>query len=122
MLSLGILEDPVEALAGQATTTDEEVRRVAQFLRLLRVVKMLRIIRIFKLGRHHSGLKALGRTCETSTLHSLTFCPVANCHKEMGMLSLFLFMGVLIFSSLMYTFEYDAPQQSSIKTMLDAYW
>ena len=37
------------------------------------------------------------------------------------MLFLFLFMGVLIFSSLVYVFENDDPD-STFKTMLDAYW
>ena len=37
------------------------------------------------------------------------------------MLFLFLFMGVLIFSSLVYVFENDDPDSSFI-TMLDAYW
>ena len=37
------------------------------------------------------------------------------------MLFLFLFMGVLIFSSLVYVFEND-ENGSSFVTMLDAYW
>ena len=37
------------------------------------------------------------------------------------MLFLFLFMGVLIFSSLVYVFEND-EKDSSFVTMLDAYW
>ena len=37
------------------------------------------------------------------------------------MLFLFLFMGVLIFSSLVYVFEND-DLDSSFNTMLDAYW
>ena len=36
---------------------------------------------------------------------------VKNCYKELGMLTLFLSMGVLIFSSLIYTFEHDDPDQ-----------
>merc|ERR1712037_846351 len=91
------------------SSTDEEVRRIAQFFRLIRIVKMFRIIRIFKLARHSGALKALGKT-------------IKNCYKELGMLTLFLSMGVLIFSSLIYTFEHDDPDQDTMETMLDAYW
>jgi len=89
-------------------TSDEEVRRIGQFFRLLRIIKMFRIVRIFKLARHSGALKALGKT-------------LTNCYRELGMLFLFLFMGVLIFSSLVYVFENDDPD-SSFSTMLDAYW
>ena len=51
--------------AGYEDSDDEEnrtenandVRRIAQFFRLLRIVKTLRIIRIFKLARHSTGLQ-----------------------------------------------------------------
>ena len=50
----------------------EDVRRIAQFFRLLRIVKLFRIIRIFKLARHVGALKALGKTSrETRTGHFL---------------------------------------------------
>jgi len=89
-------------------TSDDEVRRIGQFFRLLRIIKMFRIVRIFKLAKHSGALKALGKT-------------LRNCYRELGMLFLFLFMGVLIFSSLVYVFENDDPD-SSFNTMLDAYW
>lgn len=44
-----------------------------------------------------------------------------NSYKELGLLMLFLAMGVLIFSSLAYVFEKD-DSNSSFRTMMDAYW
>ena len=85
-----------------------DVRRIAQFFRLLRIVKTLRIIRIFKLARHSTGLQALGHTMRSN-------------YKELGLLILFLGMGAIMFSSLVYVFEND-DKESSFRTMLDAYW
>ena len=98
--------------------------RIAQFFRLLRIIKLFRIIRIFKLARHIGALKALGKTCKHSVSQSESsdnFVTVRNSYRELGMLFLFLFMGVLIFSSLVYVFEND-EESSSFVTMLDAYW
>ena len=52
-----------------------EVRRIAQFFRIMRIV------RIFKLARHSTGLQSLGYTLK-------------NSYKELGLLMLFLTIGV----------------------------
>ena len=52
-----------------------EVRRIAQFFRIMRIV------RIFKLARHSTGLQSLGYTFKQS-------------YKELGLLILFLTIGV----------------------------
>ena len=60
------------ALVSEDSQDLVEVRRIAQFFRLLRIVKLFRIIRIFKLARHVGALKALGKTSrETRTGHFL---------------------------------------------------
>ena len=78
---------------------------------------MLRRIPIKSINDKFYDLKIL----EIYVSNSLNVCTVKNCYRELGMLFLFLFMGVLIFSSLVYVFENDDPDSTFI-TMLDAYW
>ncbi|XP_048881983.1 potassium voltage-gated channel subfamily V member 1 [Brienomyrus brachyistius] len=79
----------VENLHGGSTEL-ENVGRVVQVLRLMRSFRML------KLGRHSTGLKSLGMT-------------IAQCYEEVGLLMLFLSVGISIFATVEYAVEHDAP-------------
>lgn len=62
--------------------------------RILTLFKVLRILRIFKLARHFTGLKSLGYTMSESK-------------REIGLLTMFLIIAVLLFSNLAYYAEKD---------------
>lgn len=79
----------VEQLYGGSTEL-ENVGKIVQILRLLRSLRML------KLGRHSTGLKSLGMT-------------IALCYEEVGLLLLFLSVGISIFSSVEYAVEHTVP-------------
>ena len=75
---------------------------------MARITKALRVIRVFKLARHSIGLKALGNTL-TSNI------------RELGLLFLLLFIGAIMFASLVFVFEKDT-KDTTFRTMFDAYW
>ncbi|XP_034729686.1 potassium voltage-gated channel subfamily V member 1 [Etheostoma cragini] len=90
----------VESLHGGSTEL-ENMGRVVQVLRLLRSLRML------KLGRHSTGLKSLGLT-------------IAECYEEVGLLLLFLGVGISIFATVVFTLERDLP--ATTFTSVPAAW
>ncbi|KAM8735678.1 potassium voltage-gated channel subfamily V member 1 [Acanthopagrus schlegelii] len=90
----------VENLHGGSTEL-ENMGRVVQVLRLLRSLRML------KLGRHSTGLKSLGMT-------------IAQCYEEVGLLLLFLGVGISIFATVVFTLEHDLP--ATTFTSVPAAW
>ncbi|XP_062255026.1 potassium voltage-gated channel subfamily V member 1 [Platichthys flesus] len=90
----------VESLHG-GTSELENMGRVVQVLRLLRSLRML------KLGRHSTGLKSLGTT-------------IAQCYEEVGLLLLFLGVGISIFAMVVFTLEHDLP--ATTFTSVPAAW
>uniref|UniRef100_A0A3Q2EHZ2 Potassium voltage-gated channel modifier subfamily V member 1 n=1 Tax=Cyprinodon variegatus TaxID=28743 RepID=A0A3Q2EHZ2_CYPVA len=90
----------VESLHGGSTEL-ENMGRVVQVLRLLRTLRML------KLGRHSTGLKSLGMT-------------IAQCYEEVGVLLLFLSVGISIFATVVFALEHDLP--ATTFTSVPAAW
>ncbi|KAM8966669.1 potassium voltage-gated channel subfamily V member 1 [Pelodytes ibericus] len=91
----------VETCYGESTEL-ENVGRIVQILRLLRSLRML------KLGRHSTGLKSLGMT-------------IAQCYEEVGLLLLFLSVGISIFSALEYAVEFNVPD-TTFTSVPSAWW
>nr|XP_020473072.1 potassium voltage-gated channel subfamily V member 1 isoform X2 [Monopterus albus] len=90
----------VECLHG-GTTELENMGRVVQVLRLLRSLRML------KLARHSTGLKSLGMT-------------ITQCYEEVGLLLLFLSVGISIFATTIFALEHDFP--ATTFTSVPAAW
>ncbi|KAM4706030.1 delayed-rectifier potassium channel regulatory subunit KCNS2 [Rhinophrynus dorsalis] len=88
-------------LVVESSPTLANLGRVAQVLRLMR------IFRILKLARHSTGLRSLGATLKYS-------------YKEVGLLLLYLSVGISIFSVVAYTIERE--ENDGLATIPACWW
>ncbi|KAJ3597779.1 hypothetical protein NHX12_001296 [Muraenolepis orangiensis] len=73
---------------------------LANLGRAAQVLRLMRIFRILKLARHSTGLRSLGATLK-------------NSYKEVGLLLLYLAVGVSFFSVMAYTVEKEDSEDLS---------
>ncbi|XP_071009258.1 potassium voltage-gated channel subfamily V member 2-like [Oncorhynchus clarkii lewisi] len=86
----------------------ETVGRVGKLGQVLRIMRLMRIFRILKLARHSTGLRAFGFT-------------LRQCYQQVGCLFLFIAMGILTFSAMVYTVEHDV-HQTNFTSIPHAWW
>ena len=109
-LTLFVIDAPgtMDENAGPVENGEKEDNAFDEIRRAVQVFRIMRILRIFKLARHSTGLQSLAFTVKTS-------------YKEMGLLLMFLAMGVLIFSSLLYFAEKD-EKGTAFGSIPETFW
>lgn len=78
-------------------------------LLIFRCLRTVTVLRILKLSRYSKDLRILGNT-------------LLSAKKELFMLSLFLFVSVLVYSSLLYQVEHDEPNTKFTSVPATMWW
>ncbi|XP_028295612.1 potassium voltage-gated channel subfamily S member 3-like [Gouania willdenowi] len=95
----------LETADEEAAEENEDLENVGKVVQVLR---LMRVLRILKLARHSVGLRALGAT-------------VRHSYHEVGLLLLFLSVGIAIFSALIYFAEKE-EEVTDLGTIPSGWW
>ncbi|CAL4062781.1 unnamed protein product, partial [Meganyctiphanes norvegica] len=101
-------EGPPVIIPAEKLSPHEKGSNQAMSLAILRVIRLVRVFRIFKLSRHSKGLQILGRTLKASM-------------RELGLLIFFLFIGVVLFSSIVF-FAESGTEESAFESIPGGFW
>ncbi|XP_067239192.1 potassium voltage-gated channel subfamily F member 1-like [Chanodichthys erythropterus] len=95
---LTIMPFYIVLLLGTATMGLGSVQQAVQSLRVMRIsLRVMRLARVFKLARHSSGLQTLALAFKFSL-------------KELGLIFVYMSVGIFLFSALGYTTEQSQPE------------
>ncbi|KAI6226120.1 hypothetical protein M3Y99_01328500 [Aphelenchoides fujianensis] len=75
---------------------------------VVRIMRVLRVVRILKLSRYSTGMRTFALTLKNSA-------------RQLGMMGMVLFTGVVFFSTLLYFVEKDEPE-SPFTSIPTAFW
>ncbi|ROL43484.1 Potassium voltage-gated channel subfamily F member 1 [Anabarilius grahami] len=107
---LTIMPFYVVLLLGTAVMGLGSVQQAVQSLRVMRTsLRVMRLARIFKLARHSSGLRTLALAFKISL-------------KELGLIFVYMTVGVFLFSALGYTTEQSHPDTMFTSIPLSFWW